>query len=238
MGLGKLAEVTVIVPARMGSSRLPGKPLADLCGKPLVIRVLDNLGTDPCTEVVVATDSTEIAAVVEGSGYRAVMTGDAFSGTHRVYLAWRAMGSPGGSIVNLQGDEPFASMDWVRELTASSGVGVSTLASPIDAHEAEDPSTVKVVVGDDGRALYFSRSPVPWGHGGHLKHAGVYCFSPESLEACMRAGETSLSRRERLEQLAWLERGIPITVVTGKWDAMGVDTPADLERARRRFDGC
>ncbi len=228
----------MIVPARMGSSRLPGKPLADVCGKPLIIRVLDNLGESPDTSVVVATDSPEIASVVKNCGYPAVMTGDAFSGTHRVYLAWRAMGSPGGRIVNLQGDEPCASMDWVRELVASVGEGVSTLASPIDAHEADDPSTVKVVIGEGGRALYFSRAPLPWGEGGHLKHAGVYCFTPESLEACMRAGETALSRRERLEQLAWLERGIPITVLTGNWDAMGVDTPADLERARRRFDGC
>lgn len=226
------------MPARMGSSRLPGKPLADVCGKPLIIRVLDNLSPSPNTEIVVATDSHEIAAVVKKSGYRAVMTGEAFSGTHRVCLAWRAMGSPEGWIVNLQGDEPCASMDWVRELTGSVGDGVSTLASPIDSHEAADPSSVKVVLGEGGRALYFSRSPVPWGEGGHLKHAGVYCFTPESLEACMRAGETALSRRERLEQLAWIERGIPITVMTGKWDAMGVDTPADLERARRRFDGC
>jgi 3-deoxy-manno-octulosonate cytidylyltransferase (CMP-KDO synthetase) len=238
MGLGKLAGVTVIVPARMGSSRLPGKPLADVCGKPLIIRVLDNLEESPDTRVVVATDSPEIAAVVKESGYHAVMTGDAFSGTHRVYLAWLAMGSPDCRIVNLQGDEPCASMDWVRELAASTVEGVSTLASPIEADDAADPSTVKVVVGEGGRALYFSRSPVPWGEGDHLKHAGVYCFTPESIVNCMKAGETALSRRERLEQLAWLERGIPITVIKGKWDAMGVDTPVDLERARRLFHGC
>ena len=226
------------MPARMGSSRLPGKPLADVCGKPLIIRVLDSLEESPDTRVVVATDSPEIASVVEENGYHSVMTGDAFSGTHRVYLAWLAMGCPGGRIVNLQGDEPFASMEWVRELAASTVEGVSTLASPIDAHEAADPSSVKVVVGEGGRALYFSRSPVPWGDGGHLKHAGVNCFTPESLADCMKAGETALSRRERLEQLAWLERGVPITVIKGEWDAMGVDTPADLERARRRFDGC
>lgn len=238
MGIGKLAGVTVIVPARMGSSRLPGKPLADVCGKPLIIRVLENLGSSPGTLVAVATDSPEIADVVTKGGHRAVLTGDAFSGTHRVYLAWRSMGCPEGRIVNMQGDEPFASMDWVRALTSAGGEGVSTLASPMDAAEAADPSAVKVVVGEGGRALYFSRSPVPWGQGSHLRHAGVYCFTPESLENCMRAGETALSRRERLEQLAWLERGIPITVVSGKWDAMGVDTPADLERARRLFDGC
>lgn len=238
MGLGKLAGVTVIVPARMGSSRLPGKPLADVCGKPLIMRVLDNLDPSSDTEIAVATDSSEIAAVVEKGGYRAVMTGEAFSGTHRVYLAWRAMGSPAGRIINLQGDEPFASMKWVRELADALEEGVTTLASPIDAREAMDPATVKVVVGEGGRAIYFSRSPVPWGGGAHLKHAGVYCFTPESIEACMRAGETALSRRERLEQLAWIESGVPITVLTGNWDAMGVDTPADLERARRRFDGC
>lgn len=238
MGIGKLAGVTVIVPARMGSSRLPGKPLADLCGKPLIVRVLESLGTPPGVHVAVATDSNEIADAVRNCGYSAVMTGEAFSGTHRVYLAWRAMGSPGGRIVNMQGDEPFASMDWVHALTALEGGGVTTLASPVDEREAADPSTVKVVVGEGGRALYFSRSAVPWGQGVHLKHAGVYCFTPESLEACMKAGETVLSRRERLEQLAWLERGIPITVVSGRWDAMGVDTPADLERARRRFHGC
>ncbi len=235
MGLGTLAGLTVVIPARMGSSRLPGKPLADVCGKPLIIRVLESLGPTGAVLAVVATDSPEIVRTVEACGYRAILTGEAFSGTHRVYQAWKALGSPAGRIVNLQGDEPCASMEWVNKLVSVAGEGVATLASPMKPGEETDPSAVKVAVGTGGRALYFSRSPIPWGDGVYLRHAGVYCFTPESLEACMQAGETELSRRERLEQLAWLERGIPISVGTGDWNALGVDTPEDLERARRAF---
>jgi 3-deoxy-manno-octulosonate cytidylyltransferase (CMP-KDO synthetase) len=235
MGVRELAGVTVIVPARLGSTRLPGKPLADVAGKPLIIRVLDNLGESPGVEVHVATDSPEIARVVESRGHRALITGEASSGTRRVHMAWKALGSPAGWVVNLQGDEPCATMEWVRALVKAAGDGVSTLASPLAPGEATEPSCVKVVVGAGDRALYFSRSVVPWGEGPLFRHGGVYCFTPESLERCVRAGETGLSRRERLEQLAWLEAGVPVSVVIGDWNTLGVDTPADLEKARRLF---
>lgn len=235
MGVRELAEVTVIVPARMGSTRLPGKPLADVAGKPLIIRVLEGLGKTPGVEVHVATDSPEIARVVERHGHHPVVTGDASSGTRRVHMAWKSLGCPGGWIVNLQGDEPCATMEWVWALVNAAQEGVSTLASPLTPEKATDPSCVKVVVGARGRAIYFSRSVVPWGDGPLFRHGGVYCFTPESLEMCVRAGETGLSIRERLEQLAWLEAGVPITAVTGEWNTLGVDTPADLEMARRLF---
>lgn len=235
MGLGKLAEVTVIIPARMGSSRLPGKPLADLCGKPMIVRVVESLGGSTELRTAVATDSPEVARAVKDAGHAAVLTGPASSGTQRVYMAWKSMGSPGGRIVNLQGDEPFASQEWVQALASVDTPGVATLASPMDPSGSGDPSKVKAVVGEHGRALYFSRSPVPWGIGPFLCHVGVYCFTPESLRTCAEAGETPLSRRERLEQLAWLEKGVEIRVVTGEWRSMGVDTPDDLQRARRRF---
>jgi len=225
----------VVIPARYASTRLPGKPLADVAGKPLIIRVLESLGSAPGVEVHVATDSPEIAGVVESRGYHPVITGEASSGTMRVHAAWRLLGCPGGWVVNLQGDEPFAGMDWVRALVGAAGGGVSTLASPLAPEEASNPSSVKVAVGSRRQALYFSRSVVPWGDGPLLRHGGVYCFTPDSLERCVRAGETPLSRRERLEQLAWLEAGVPITVVTGSWNTLGVDTPEDLERVRRLF---
>ena len=237
MGFGKLAEVTVIVPARMGSTRLPGKPLADVSGKPLIVRVLEGVGSPFGTQPVVATDNSEIARVVEKHGFAAILTGEAISGTHRVHQAWKALGSPGGRIVNLQGDEPCATPEWITALLSAADQGVTTLASPTEASAARNPSSVKVVVDQRSRAIYFSRSPIPWGEGGFLVHTGAYCFTPESLKACVEAGETILSRRERLEQLAWIEKGVAITVATGNWSSLGVDTPEDLERARRYFGG-
>lgn len=237
MGFGKLAEVTVLVPARMASSRLPGKPLADLGGKPLIVRVLEGAGAPFGRPAVAATDSLEIVKAVEKHGFQAVLTGDAVSGTQRVYLAWKAMGSPGGRVVNLQGDEPLATPDWIRSLVSAAEEGVTTLASPLDPSVAFRPSIVKVAVGSRGRALYFSRSPIPWGEGGFLRHIGAYCFTPESLRECAGLTGSDLSAREGLEQLAWLEAGIPVTVARGGWESLGVDTPEDLSRAGRLFSG-
>lgn len=224
-------DIHVIVPARMGSSRLPGKPLADVAGLPLIVRVLDGL-EGPWGKPVVATDSGEVAAAAEEAGYGAVLTGPCASGTARVRRAWESLGAPDGLIVNLQGDEPRADAGWISALASlDPGGGVATLARPAAAAEVRGPSSVKVVAAMDGRALYFSRTNVPHGAETVLEHVGAYAFTPDSIRACTDRGSSPLSRAERLEQLAWLEAGVTVTVVTGEFPGFGVDTPEDLERA-------
>ncbi len=234
-----LTDTAVIIPARMGSVRLPGKPVADICGKPLIVRVLEGVASCGAGVLAVATDSGMIASTVRKAGFEAVLTGDAPSGSARVYEAWRLLGRPGGTIVNLQGDEPFVEPAWIEALLSVEPAPdrVSTLSRPCDPDSARDPSSVKVAAACDGRALYFSRSPIPHGAQGFQEHAGVYCFSPGSLEACAAAPPCPLADAERLEQLAWLCAGIDIRVVEGDFQGFGVDTPEDLERARELF-GC
>jgi len=224
-------EVCVFVPARMGSTRLPGKPLADVAGLPLIVRVMKGL-EGPWGVLAAVTDSPEVAAAAEDAGYRALLTGPAPSGTHRVRLAWEALGSPGRLVVNMQGDEPMADASWIEALASvDPGDGVCTLAREAPAGELAGPDSVKVVTGAGGRALYFSRSPIPHGAGRLLEHVGAYAFTPDSLTRCTDLMPSHLSRTERLEQLAWLEAGVPITVVTGDFAGLGVDAPEDLARA-------
>ncbi len=230
-------DVCVLVPARTGSTRLPGKPLADVAGLPLIVRVLQGL-EGPWGCLAVATDSPDVARVAEEAGYRSLSTGPAPSGTHRIRLAWESMGCPGRLIVNMQGDEPQADSSWIRALASMDpGGGVTTLARPASADEVSGPDSVKVVTGAGGRALYFSRSPIPHGAGRLLEHVGVYAFTPDSLRRCTELESSHLSRSERLEQLAWLEAGVPITVVTGDFPGFGVDTPEDLARAVEVYRG-
>ncbi|MBD3276838.1 MAG: 3-deoxy-manno-octulosonate cytidylyltransferase [Candidatus Aegiribacteria sp.] len=175
--------------------------------------------------------------MVENAGFQAVLTGEAESGTHRVLLAWEKLGSPPGVVVNVQGDEPLVKGDWIRLLTARSPSEneVFTLARPMGSEEALSPDRVKAVSDSTGRALYFSRSPIPHGASSFLKHIGVYCFSPESLKKCVSCGRSRLSSTEDLEQLAWLEAGLDIKIIQGDFFSIGVDTPEDLERAAEYF---
>ncbi len=232
-----MARTVVLIPARMESTRLPGKPLADICGRSMILRVLDGAVKADPHRLIVATDSTEIEKEVLSAGYEAVLTGPAVSGTHRVYEAWKALGSPGDRIVNLQGDEPFVQPEWIKALSTQvmDTNSVVTLARKISADSGAVPSVVKVVLNSMGEALYFSRSPIPWGAEHYFHHLGVYCFTPESLTICAESPEGNLSRTEKLEQLAWMENGVKIKVIPGQWQAMGVDTPEDLEEARRWF---
>ncbi len=230
------ARIVAIVPARFASERLPGKPLADIAGVPMIIRVLQGI-RDSVDRAVVATDDNRIMDIVENAGFEVVYTGEAASGTQRVFKAWSLLGFPGETIINVQGDEPLVNNDWITSLTAvpSDDNQVVTLARKVPAELAESPDSVKVVINECQEALYFSRYPIPHGADNLLEHIGVYSFSPESLRSCNAAGSTSLSRTERLEQLAWLQRGVRIRVVTGEFRGIGVDTKEDLDRAVEYF---
>lgn len=232
-----MAGTVVIVPARMESTRLPGKPLADICGRSMILRVLDGASRANPDRLVVATDSVMIQKEVLSAGFEAVITGPAASGTDRVNMAWHAMGCPGDRIINLQGDEPFVQPDWVHALASQEMCpnSVATLAREISADSGADPSLVKVVMNPQREALYFSRRSIPWGAKSLYQHVGVYCFTPESLPLCADSPPGELSAQEKLEQLGWMENGVKIKVVVGNWNAMGIDTPDDLEEARKWF---
>ncbi len=205
-------------------------------GKPLIIRVIEGVHSESYSTVV-ATDSVRILQTVQSFGYEAVLTGKASNGTERVFMAWEKLGRPEGLIVNLQGDEPGADPSWVSALTAAcpSGNQVVTLSRRVSALKAADTSVVKVVCDRNGKALYFSRSLIPWNGKVFSQHIGVYCFTHESLPLCAGMTGTPLSAAENLEQLTWLENGIDVRVIEGDWNGMGVDTPEDLEEARRWF---
>ena len=240
-----------IIPARLHSTRLSEKPLQDLGGKPLVVRVWEQArAAGSLRDLWVATDSEKIAAVVRAAGGQAILTSpDHPAGLDRVAEAVERLSDapeadPDAVFVNLQGDEPFlepAGIDRLVGLFERPEVRMATLATPFpDAEIGEigDSSRVKVVLDRDGRALYFSRAPIPAGHGGEtpaLLHLGIYAYRRETLLQLARLPVTSLERAERLEQLRALWNGIPIHVAVGDWTAFGIDTPGDLARARTRF---
>jgi 3-deoxy-manno-octulosonate cytidylyltransferase (CMP-KDO synthetase) len=234
--IGASEGTVAIVPARYSSTRLPGKPLADIAGIPMIIRVLQGI-SGSVDRAVAATDDKRIMDTVENAGFEAVYTGEAISGTHRVFDAWKMLGFPGEIIINVQGDEPLVNENWINSLTAipPEDNQVVTLARETPAELTGSPDSVKVVLNEEHEALYFSRYPIPHGADNLLEHIGIYSFSPESLRNCAAAGNTRLSRAERLEQLAWLERGIRIRVVTGEFYGIGVDTEKDLKRAVEYF---
>jgi 3-deoxy-D-manno-octulosonate cytidylyltransferase len=237
-----MPEVLAVIPARWESTRFPGKPLADLAGKPLVWHVCERAREARLVNrVVVATDDERIAAAVREFGGEAVMTStDHASGTDRVAEAVRTLG--GDIVVNLQGDEPLippAVIDAVVErIAGDDSIVCATAAAPVeDEAEYADPSAVKVVLDCDGRALYFSRAPIPHdrdgGFGGALEHTGIYAFRRDFLDVFTGLEPTPLEEREKLEQLRMIEHGYRIGVVVSDYRATGVDTPADLDRVRR-----
>ncbi len=240
-------RVLVVVPARWGSSRFPGKALADLEGRPLVVRVMENaVRMRTADRVVVATDDERIAAAVRAAGYEAELTGDHATGTDRIgEVAGR---DPAGIVLNLQGDEPLldpALADGlVRALRADPGAGVATCGHPFaDGAAWRDPNQVKVLCDNAGRALYFSRAPIPGifpgsdadAHACALRHVGIYAFRRAVLERFLALARTPLEQTEGLEQLRLLEHGVPIRVLPVAAAPVGVDTPADLEEVRRRW---
>jgi 3-deoxy-D-manno-octulosonate cytidylyltransferase len=230
--------VVGIIPARYASVRFPGKPLALLAGKPMVVHVLEGArAARRLDRVLVATDDERIADAVRRAGGEALATSaQAASGTDRLAEAARAIGAD--VYVNIQGDEPMMSgenMDRVVEtLLASPERRLATLAIGLPAREAADPNVVKVVAASDGRALYFSRSPIPYfraGEPAYRKHLGLYAYRAEALEAVSKLPPSPLERAESLEQLRWLEAGYAIWVGEAATDSIGIDTPEDLVRA-------
>lgn len=229
--------ITAIIPARLAASRLPGKPLADIGGTPMVVHTLRAALHHPdIDDAVVATDHPDIAAAVTSAGGRALLTGEHPSGTDRCHAAWKQLGRPAGAIINLQGDEPFPEAAHLTALCQAlrKGVGdVITLRRPAEAGEPERPERVKVHADPSGRALAFSRTAVP-PEGPHFIHLGLYGFGPQALSHCAELPQGRLEQLEKLEQLRWLEAGVHIQMVdVGASDHPGsVDTPEDLERVR------
>ncbi|HWM45377.1 MAG TPA: 3-deoxy-manno-octulosonate cytidylyltransferase [Xanthobacteraceae bacterium] len=237
------SDVLVIIPARMAATRLPGKPLADIAGAPMIVHVLRRASEAEVGPVVVATDSGEIAAAVERAGGHAVMTrADHPSGSDRLYEALGHV-DPGGRIrfvVNVQGDLPTLAPADVRSalaLLADPAVAVATLAAEIrDPAQRDNPNVVKVVGSPVGparlRALYFTRATAPYGEGPLYHHIGLYAYRRSALETFVRLPPSALERREKLEQLRLLEAGLRIDVALVDSVPLGVDTPEDLAAAR------
>jgi 3-deoxy-manno-octulosonate cytidylyltransferase (CMP-KDO synthetase) len=235
-------RIVAVVPARYGASRFPGKPLADLDGRPIVQWVYEAASTCPdFDEVLVATDSEEIATTVRAFGGAVELTrGDHLTGTDRVAeVAERRQDAD--VVVNVQGDQPFATPEMLSALVgpyvAGESPAMTTLACPLtDPAEWRDPNVVKVVCNQQGYALYFSRSAIPYLaedepiDGRH--HLGLYAFTRETVLRFPSLEQTPLERTERLEQLRALEHGIPIRVCATERAVLEVNTPEDLERAR------
>jgi 3-deoxy-manno-octulosonate cytidylyltransferase (CMP-KDO synthetase) len=234
-------KVCGVIPARLGSTRLPGKVLRELAGKPMLQWVLEGADhPDLLEDLIVATDSEEVFRFCGAKGYRVLMTSPLHcSGTDR--LAEVATRSAADVYVNIQGDEPLVRREHLEALLEPFGresVTCTTLATPIAASEAQDPNRVKVVVAQDGRALYFSRSVIPYDRQGSpggemLKHLGFYAYTRKTLDLFHSLKPTPLERREKLEQLRLLEHGVAIHVVVTPFDTVGVDTEADLRLAER-----
>ncbi len=226
------AEVIAVIPARLDARRLPGKPLLDLGGAPLVWRVYERVRRcRDLSRVIVATDSPHIVDVVRALGGEAVLVdAPCASGTERVARAAAATNAP--FVINVQGDEPFVDPIALSRLAQHlrAGATLATLAAPLPPDRRYDPATVKVVRDAAGDALYFSRAPIPGD-----QHLGVYGFGQAALRAVSTLPRGPLSRAEDLEQLAWLEAGWRIAVVDAPRASVSIDTPADLDAARAHF---
>jgi len=238
-------SAVIVIPARYGSTRLPGKPLVDIVGKPMVQHVYERALQVPGVQaVLVATDDVRVADAVSAFGGRWVMTSpDHPSGTDRLVEVMAQC--PADIYVNLQGDEPLVRPGDVAQLIegmlADPAVQVGTLCHPLPLHEAANPNTVKLVVGAKGEALYFSRNPIPFPRDAdaatYLKHVGVYAYRREVLQAYGAMPQPMLENAEKLEQLRLLVAGIRIKAFHVEPTGPGVDTPECLERVRRLMRG-
>ena len=239
-------RVALVIPARYGSSRLPGKPLANLLGKPMVQWVYEKAQQVPSAQVVVvATDDQRIADAVIAFGGQVVMTSPEHpSGTDRLV---EVMGQVEADVyINLQGDEPLVRPSDIEQLAqrmlADDSVEVGTLFHAIESEEAQNPNAVKVAVGQEGNALYFSRAPIPYPrdenkHPGFKKHVGVYAYRRSVLERYSQLPVSDLEQTEQLEQLRLLAAGISIRVFEVEPTGPGVDTPECLEKVRAILEG-
>lgn len=232
--------MSVIIPARYGAQRFPGKPLADLAGKPVIAHVVERARRARGVDVVaVATDDERIARAAERAGAEAIVTGDAATGTDRVAEAARRLRPAPDIIVNLQGDEPLIEPEAIETLVAAmeGNVVMGTLARPLGEGELGRPQVVKVVTDRSGDALYFSRAPIPHRRTGGESplaraHVGIYAFTAAFLQEFASLPRGRLEVEESLEQLRALEHGHRIRVAETRYAGFGIDTPEDLERAR------
>lgn len=241
-------KTLTLIPARMASTRLPNKPLADICGKPMIVHVADRAKAAGLGRAVVATDSAEIFAAVEAHGHEAVMTrNDHQSGSDRIHEALLKLDPQGeiDAIVNVQGDLPTIDAEIIRRALRPLEDGpadIATLGVEIALEEEKtNPSVVKIVGSplsanltepDRLRALYFTRATAPYGDGPLYHHIGLYAYRRTALERFVKLGPSPLEKREKLEQLRALEAGMRIDVEIVKTLPLGVDTQADLDRAR------
>lgn len=233
-----MSDVGIFIPARLGSTRLPKKPLADIHGKQMLLHVAEKAKLSGAGEVVVACGEQELVDLVEANGYIGVLTDPEIqTGTDRIYAAYKKLGKEYKFIVNLQGDIPTinpATIKTAVDILKNGDCDISTVAS-IAANEREkvDPNTVRAIIASSGKALYFTRAAhSPHGEGDLYHHIGLYVYRAEALEKFVKLPQSPLEKREKLEQLRALENDMTIGITVVDDFAIGVDTPEDLEVVR------
>ena len=245
-------SVHIVIPARYASSRLPGKPLADIAGEAMVVRVARQAGKAAVDSVVVAVDDPRVADAVRAAGIAVQMTrADHISGSDRVMeVAERYGWSDDDVVINVQGDEPLVPPTVIEQLSEGMrqhpDMPMATLSEPIESlDDYLDPNVVKVVCNDRGLAMLFSRSPIPypretWGRSvpeTASRHVGIYAFRVGGLRRFIALGPSTLEQQEMLEQMRWLQAGFPLLVIQAMEKVPGgVDTPDDLARVQALFD--
>lgn len=239
-------KILAVIPARYGSTRFPGKPLADILGKPMIQRVYEQVQkTRKINHIVVATDDQRIFQAVTAFGGNAVMTSENHpSGTDRCFEAFQKTEGKFDAIINVQGDEPFIDpeqIDQLAELISLKKVDIATLISPIkDISLLWDSNVVKVVISKTGKALYFSRQAIPFNRNAikelwldehpYFRHLGIYAYKSEVLEAVTKLPPSGLEKTESLEQLRWLENDFYIQTGITEKEGVSIDTADDLKK--------
>jgi len=230
-------KAIAVIPARLASTRLPRKMLRKIAGKPLVGWVYEAVRSSPLlSDVIIATDSAEILDACGNHGWKAQMTSFAHhSGTERVHEVSNSIAAD--VYINVQGDEPLVRPEQIATLLAimeNPAIQVGTIKTPCPPADVSNPNAVKVVSAPDGRALYFSRATIPFDRDGnrprYFKHLGLYAYRKPALDLFVSRPDSELEKSERLEQLRFLENGIPIFVGETAYDSVGVDTEQDFQR--------
>lgn len=243
-------KILGVIPARYASTRFPGKPLADINGKPMIQRVYEQaVKCKELSEVIVATDDKRIEEAVKKFSGNVVMTSDKHeSGTDRCFEALTKYGGNFEAVINIQGDEPFIQPEQISKVVSCFSqreTRLATLVKKINSlHELADPNTVKVVVGKNKEALYFSRTAIPYCRGKefaewlklhtYYKHIGIYGYRTDALKEITKLERSPLEMAESLEQLRWLENGYRISVEVTEMDSVSIDTPEDLQNSLKK----
>lgn len=239
-------KILGVIPARYGSTRFPGKPLANIGGKSMIQRVYEQcIKCTSLSRIIIATDDHRIADHAKTFGEVMMTSSSHNSGTDRCMEILNSIGGGFDYLVNIQGDEPFIEPAQIEALVSllSGDLEIATLAKVIqDNHQIHDPNVVKVVIDKNGMALYFSRNPIPFQRSAplqewsrlhrYLKHIGLYAFRSDVLRQITSLPVSNLEKSESLEQLRWLENGYSIKVGLTEKDTQGIDTPEDLERIK------